>query len=138
MAKVIRAKDFIVLLSILSIGCAEGHCRHVETQDSPQKIKTPSLTAAGASANQTEDAKRVLIYKDDGSLQCSKKKGISLDEMAKTLAPDIRVFTSTKRSDGLMHVQVCGQKTGQVNVFEILENELSKAKAKSFKLWNLD
>ncbi len=79
-----------------------------------------------------------MIYKDDASLQCSKKKGKTPQEMTKELHPEIKVFTSSKKSDGLMHVQVCGQKTGQVNVFEILESDLAKAQKKSFKLWNLD
>ncbi len=93
---------------------------------------------SGANPISEAEAKRVLVYKDDGSLQCSKKKGMSPQEMAKDLSSDIQVFSNSKKSDGLMHIQVCGQKTGQVNVFEILESDLPAAQKKSFKLWNLD
>lgn len=133
MAKLI---SFILGATLITAACADGHCRQITSQENPQKIKQASLS--GAAANPTEDAKRILIYKDDGSLQCSKKKGMPPEEMAKQLAPAVQVFTSTKKSDGLMHLQVCGQKTGQVNVFEVLETDLAKAQQKSFKLWNLD
>ena len=125
-----------MLLSLAAISCAEGHCRKIAGQENSQKMKQTSISGGTGAA--TEEDKRVLVYKDDESLQCSKKKGVPPQEMAKQLAPAIQVFSSSKKSDGLMHIQVCGQKTGQLNVFELLESDLPKAQKKSFKLWNLD
>ncbi len=119
------------------MACAEGHCRRIANLENSQKIK--QISAPGTAGVTTEvELKRVLVYKDDGSLQCSKKKAKSPQEMAKELQPEVQVFSSSKRSDGLMHIQVCGQKTGQMNVFEILESDLAKAQKKSFKPWTLD
>ncbi len=126
-----------MIFFVYLVACAEGHCRKVENLENSQKINQPNSTAP-AGSNSENESKRVLVYKDDGSLQCSKKKGKSPQEMAKELAPEVQSFSQSKRSDGLMHIQVCGQKTGQVNVFEILESDLAKAQRKSFKLWNLD
>ena len=96
-----------------------------------------SKQVAKSKANVVGDATRVLVYKDDGSLQCAQGQAKTPAEMAKELK-GIKIFSSLKKSDGLMHIQVCGSKTGQVNVFEILESDLPRAEKKAFKLWNLD
>lgn len=78
--------------------------------------------------------KTVKVFKFDGSLQCNQGTPISLDTMKSELA-GIQVVSSEKRHDGMMRIQVCGQPTGQCNVFEIPETDLEKAKSKGFKVW---
>lgn len=59
-------------------------------------------------------------------------RGLSPEEMEKQLS-GIRVFSRDKRSDGLMHIQVCGQATGMINVFEIPVANLKEAEGRGFK-----
>ncbi|MES2962418.1 MAG: hypothetical protein V4760_00915, partial [Bdellovibrionota bacterium] len=44
-----------------------------------------------------------------------------------------QVFSRDKRADGLMHIQVCGSPTGQINVYEIPVSALKEAEGKGFK-----
>ncbi len=76
----------------------------------------------------------VTVYKYDGSLQCGLGKAVPLEEMEKELE-GIPVVSRVNRPDGLMHIQVCGQPTGQVNAYEIPENFLELAETKGFKKW---
>ena len=76
----------------------------------------------------------VFVYKNDGSLQCGVSQAIPIDEMAKELG-DIKVYSSANKHDGMMHIQVCGSSTGQVNVYEIAKSDLKKALSKGFKPW---
>ena len=75
----------------------------------------------------------VLVYKADGSLQCGAARGLSLDEMEKKDLSGIKVFSKDKRTDGLMHIQVCGSPTGMINVFEISIDALKEAELRGFK-----
>ncbi len=129
----------IWILSFVLAACASGNCRQIHTQDKLPTIASNDLTPPAPEPKATEmtDEKRVLVYKNDGSLQCSKVKAQSPEEMVKELK-GIKIFSSVKKSDGLMHVQACGTPSGKVNVFEILEKDLPSAQKKGFKFWNLD
>ncbi len=78
--------------------------------------------------------KTVFVFKSDGSLQCGMGQSIPPKEMAKELG-DIKVYSFSNKHDGMMHIQVCGSSTGQINVFEISESDLKKAMSKGFKPW---
>lgn len=82
-------------------------------------------------------SRKVKVYKYDGSLQCNQGKAIPLEQMAKELK-GVQVFSSQKKADGLMHIQVCGSPTGMANVFEILEGDLTKAEKFGFKKWTFE
>ncbi|MEK7355161.1 MAG: hypothetical protein AAB250_01835 [Bdellovibrionota bacterium] len=131
----------LVGLSTL-VGCQTGPCRtlrHPELAGQPEaaaaasaatantSVKTDAKSTGGATQEST-----VLVYKADGSLQCKAAKGLSVDEMEKQLAP-IKVFSRDKRDDGLMHIQVCGSQTGQINVYEIPVSSQKDAEARGFK-----
>ena len=101
-------------LLIFVIGCASGHCR-------------------GRKVTGETSAARVLVFKTDGSRQCAKNSGIKPADMAKTM-DGIQVLSSESRHDGKMRIQACGTSTGQINVYEISESDLEKAKALGFEL----
>lgn len=112
-------------------GCAQGHCRH--------KVDAPALPPASPQTGQADATSKskpehIFVYKYDGSLQCGKGKAIAPEVMAKELS-GIQVFSSEKRSDGLMHIQVCGSITGKTNVFEIPASSLKQAESRGFKVW---
>ena len=62
---------------------------------------------------------------------------ISPEVMAKELK-GIPIVSSTKKSDGLMHIQVCGSLTGMANVFEIPNKYLKQTETKGFKKWSFE
>ncbi|OFZ12519.1 MAG: hypothetical protein A2Z20_11425 [Bdellovibrionales bacterium RBG_16_40_8] len=108
MAKIIFIFSGLVLTLI---GCASGHCR----------------------GRKAGSEKHIFIYKADGSKQCEKKKNAtSVDVMAEELK-DIMIYSKENKSDGFMHIAVCGSATGKINIFEIKENDLEKAKALGFQ-----
>lgn len=76
---------------------------------------------------------KVFVFKPNGSLQCESGKGMSAEEMQKQLEK-IKVFASRNKSDGLMHAQMCGSPTGMINVYMILQKDLSYAISKGFEL----
>lgn len=82
------------------------------------------------------DIQLVSIYKTDGSLQChSEVLDTSLEEMQQALINnDIQVHHAAKSNDGLMHLQLCGSPTGNINVFKISESDIEKAQAHGFIL----
>ncbi len=131
----IKIRNLLSGLSVLIIlfGCAQGHCRR--KQEAPQPIPTGEAPPEPAAKPSADANGHVQIFKYDGSLQCGAGKAIAPDVMAKDLTP-IKVFNMTKKSDGLMHIQVCGSNTGMANVFEINEKDLKKAEAKGFKKWS--
>ena len=120
---------FLVLTS-----CVQGHCRR--QQDAPDKVKPLEPTDATAPGKPTP-SDRVLVYKYDGSLQCGMGKPVALDVMAKELT-SITLYSSVKKPDGLMHIQVCGSPTGMANVFEIPAKSLKAAESKGFKKWSFE
>lgn len=122
----------LAILSGLSISCAQGHCRRKQATPDEAKPVEPAPPATAQPEPRPND--RVLVYKYDGSLQCGQGKAIGVDVMKKDLS-GITVFSSVKKPDGLMHIQVCGSATGMANVFEIPAKDLKKAESKGFKKW---
>jgi len=67
------------------------------------------------------------VYKDDGTLQCDRGKEIPLDEMQKELeALGATVLNAEKRTDCRIIIRVCGAPTGQVNAYEVSEDDWEK------------
>jgi hypothetical protein len=113
MGKSIKLKyQYIFMLGAIAFllsACAVGHCR-------------------GRKLAQ----KKIFIYKPDGSKQCDKKTGISVDTMAEELG-EIKVLSKENTTDGMMHFMLCESPTGKINVYEIFESDLEKAKTLGFK-----
>lgn len=80
------------------------------------------------------DIQLISIYKSDGTLQCQADVlDTSIEEMQQELTgSDIQVYQSSKSHDGLMHMQLCGSPTGNINVFSIASTDLNKAKSLGF------
>ncbi len=108
----------LIFISLLLIGCAEGNCRQ---QKSPADI-----------AKLENSNSRIKIYKADGSKQCEKTPGLTLEKMADEIK-NIQIFSSVKQDDGQMHVTLCGSSTGKINVYEIDAKDLPAAEKKGFK-----
>jgi hypothetical protein len=120
----------------MALGCTQGHCRRkVEAPSAVPILESPSEVAAATSKPEEKD--RIYVYKYDGSLQCQKAKSIAVDVMAKELK-GIPILSSIKKSDGMMHIQVCGTITGMANVYEIPTRFLKQAEARGFKKWNFE
>ncbi len=115
------------------VGCAQGHCRLRAEQPT---LEQP-LAAAVEATPKTDVNGRIFVYKYDGSQQCKDGKQTSLDVMAKELGK-ITIFSSVKKRDNLMHIQVCGSPTGMANVYEISEKSLKDAESKGFKKWSFE
>lgn len=125
---------FFCSLVLFAVGCTQGHCRRkTEVLQTAEPVGAPEK--AGSTKPLNSD--RVLVYKYDGSLQCSMGKPISPDTMSKELS-GIAIFSASKKRDGLMHIQACGSITGMANVFEIPAEELKRAESKGFKKWNFE
>ena len=138
----------LVRLSILGAifgalaGCTNGPCRplkHPELavqQEGKAKSAMPTGDASTPTPNSalptTGREGTILVYKADGSLQCGMGKGLTPTEMEKQLE-GIKVFSRDRRSDGLMHIQICGHPTGMINVFEVSATSLKDAESKGFK-----
>jgi hypothetical protein len=119
----------------LALGaCTQGHCRR--KADVPGEAK-PVDSPAAAADNKSSDNGRLFVYKYDGSLQCGMGKAIPLEVMAKELQ-GITVYSSVKKRDGLMHIQVCGSITGMANVYEIPAKFQKQAEGKGFKKWSFE
>ncbi len=108
-------------------GCATGHCNG--SQHFADKAKAANAAAAGeVSANEPH----TFVFKSEGSKQCDSKSGIKIEKVAESLN-GIHVFSSDTRSDGNMHMTLCGAATGRIHVFEIREAEKSAALSAGFK-----
>ncbi|MBX3022313.1 MAG: hypothetical protein KF799_11625 [Bdellovibrionales bacterium] len=127
----VKSLSFFMLVGLL--GCAQGHCRHPATPPAEAKpLEATDVTQTPAVAGD-----RVFVYKYDGSLQCKMGKPVAVEVMAKELQ-GITIFSSVKKPDGLMHIQVCGSATGIANVYEIPSKDLKKAESKGFKKWSFE
>ncbi|NJM10429.1 MAG: hypothetical protein HC883_06155 [Bdellovibrionaceae bacterium] len=127
----IKAISLIMALSL--VGCTQGHCRR-KTETPGVAMPVEAGDVSGAAAKMSD---RTFVYKYDGSLQCGMGKAIAVEEMAKELN-GISIFSSVKKRDGLMHIQVCGSITGMANVYEIPTKSLKQAEAKGFKKWSFE
>lgn len=123
---------YSILSALILAGCAQHHCRR------PPDAPAPAVVAPqGGEVPVEATSRKVRVYKYDGSLQCGQGKAVSVEQMGKELK-NVTVFSSQKKSDGLMHIQVCGSPTGMANVYEILEADLVKAEKAGFKMWTFE
>lgn len=120
-------KSLYFVLVLLAAGCANQTCR--------QPLRDYKSGQKNEAKIPVTKEKQVYVYKYDGSVQCDSAKGITLEDMQKQLG-EIEVYKSEKRSDGLMHLQVCGSRTGKANVFLISIDDLEEAKKRQFKVWD--
>ena len=104
-------KITFVLCGLMLMGCASGHCR-------------------GRSVG---SEKHVFVYKPDGSKQCDKKKNVISADVMSDEFKEITIYSKENKSDGQMHITLCGVPTGRVNVYEIQLKDLEKAKTLGFK-----
>jgi hypothetical protein len=131
-----------VLLVLALSGCAAHPCREPRAPELDLTKKAASTAPTNAAAEElkkaaestsSQPAAHVRVYKADGSRQCEKfKKAISLETMERELA-GISVYAREKRSDGLMHIQICGSPTGMINLYEIDSGFLKQAEQRGFK-----
>lgn len=124
------------VISLSALGCATGHCRKAQTPVDAS-VNTASGSLRGASKAPASTADRVIVFKYDGSLQCNMGKPVSVEEMRKDLK-GIPIYSAEKKSDGQMHIQVCGSITGQTNTYEISRKDLKTAEKRGFKEWTFE
>lgn len=126
-------KKLLILfgLSLILAACSSHPCKIEERTDVKM---TGDEKVSSAKKDLTQ---RVFIYKPDGTLQCGMGSKIDLPTMRKELG-SIEVFSSASKHDGMMRIQVCGQPTGNSNVFEIKKEDLDKALKLGFKQWMHD
>lgn len=105
----------LLVASLFLLGCATGHCR------GSQRAPTAATD------------KHVWVYMREGSKQCEPGSGIKIEKVAESLG-DIHVYNRETKSDGKMHMTLCGAATGRVHVFEISESDQAAAVAAGFKL----
>lgn len=116
----------LVVLVITAVGCASTYCRPKQEVQTSADLEFDDSEAISH--------ERVFVFKPDGSLQCGMGQAIDMERMKDQLG-DIEVFSSDNRHDGLMRAQVCGQATGQVNIYEIRKSDQPKAESLGFKLF---
>lgn len=117
-----------LILTMIAVGFTLVACSHANcgAEKKPHE--------SGVVMTNTSSADRVKVYKFDGSLQCGQGKKIDLSEMQKELKT-IKVYSSVNKSDGMMHIQLCGSPTGNCNVYEIDRKDLDEALKAGFKQW---
>jgi len=85
-------------------------------------------------AGGTFAASTLFVCKPDGTIQCDTSQGVSLDSMEQELrSADIKVFSRRKGYDGREGIALCGDPTGQINVYEIASSDVSEALGLGFK-----
>ena len=60
------------------------------------------------------------------------RPGMSLKQMADELLKGVEILSSEKGHDGLMRASRCGNSTGKINIYEIRQQDLSKAQKAGF------
>lgn len=127
-----------VLLTGLTFSCSTRTCKPNETitQDATLNQNQPIAgeTKISPTITMTNPLKKIKIFKPDGSIQCEQGTAMPAAEMAKQLG-DIKIYSSETKHDGLLRIQVCGQPTGNSNVYEINESDFEKASKLGFKKW---
>ncbi len=125
-------------VAVFGLGCATGHCPSryqsqnndlEQRQEDGQQLKRTFKTQPGGDA---APIARVKVYKADGSLQCAQGKPIPLELMEKQLQ-GIKVYDRYSDNDGKIRATVCGNSTGQINVYEIDSDNLQQAETAGFK-----
>lgn len=126
---------FLILFFLLSgASCSQTNCRPDRSG-----LAKPDGAAAAAELPQREVPvyERVRVYKADGSLQCGQGKKTAISAVAKQL-DGIKIFSQSKRNDGMMRIQKCGAETGDAHVFEIAKDQLPEAIGRGFKQWTFE
>lgn len=121
-------------LIVFAGGCANTNCRTLAEQ---RGETLPPVKKELDPMAKTSIADRVFVHKPDGSLQCNQGKPVSAADMKKELG-DIPVYSSSKRNDGQMRIQVCGAPTGNSNVYEIDRTNLGAALKLGFEEWTFN
>ena len=81
-------------------------------------------------------ADTLWVFKNDGTVHCGPPAGIAPEVMAQELATSgIPVLAMRKAHDGREGIALCGQPTGQINLYEVPAAQLSQARAAGFRLW---
>ena len=134
MAKIKPTLSVLLAMTIILVSCAQGNCRRKDAeipkypgQKDIIEGKTPVLTAE-------EKAKRMFVFKYDGSLQCGQGRPVEVEKMAEELA-GVNILSQIKKPDGLMRIQRCGAPTGLANVYEIYKTDFTKAQSAGFEEW---
>ena len=82
----------------------------------------------------TSSVRTVFVFKLDGTKHCEPYAGVSVESMALELVDaGIEVFSSRKGYDGREGIAICGEPTGQINIYEILSSDLASALSMGFK-----
>lgn len=85
-------------------------------------------------AGGTYETNTLFVFRPDGTIQCGKSSGVTLDSMEQELrSAGIKVFSSRKGYDGREGIALCGAPTGQINIYEILSSDVSEALRLGFK-----
>lgn len=126
-------------LSLTVFSCSTRTCKPNETSSAQPAAAVEDQPVAGETktsptTTMTNPIKKIKIFKPDGSVQCEQGTGTSVTEMAKQLG-DIKVYSSVNKHDGLIRTQVCGNATGNCNVYEINDADFAKASMLGFKKW---
>ena len=126
-------------LSLTVFSCSTRTCKPNEASSAQSAAAVANQPVAGETkisptTTMTNPIKKIKIFKPDGSIQCEQGTGTSVAEMAKQLG-DIKVYSSVNKHDGLLRTQVCGNATGNCNVYEINEADFAKASTLGFKKW---
>lgn len=109
-----RCLRFLILAALVS-GCAAGHCKG--SKRAP--VANPEA--------------HIFVYKAEGSKQCQPATGLPIEKVAEDLGK-IQLFSQATRSDGKMHMTLCGAATGRIHIFEILESDRATALKAGFQL----
>lgn len=76
----------------------------------------------------------LFVFRPDGTIHCDKSRGVTLDCMGQELiTAGIKVFSSRKGYDRREGIALCGEPTGQINVYEIASSDMSEALRLGFK-----
>ncbi len=98
------------------------------------KKSVPAPEGATSAAKSASEEPSVWVKRPDGGKQCAPDSAQDLELGSKELAKlGIPVLESSKKSDGKMRIQVCGQPTGNENSYRIPKSSLLKASALGFK-----
>ena len=77
------------------------------------------------------------VFKLDGTVHCGPPEGIAPEVMARELtASGIPVLAVRKGHDGREGIALCGQPTGQINLYEIPAVQRVEARQAGFRPWS--
>ena len=116
-------------LAVIGVAVSQGGLAFGSKKSAPAPGGAPS----SANSSSSEEPS-VWVKRPDGGKQCAPDSAQDLDLGSKELAKlGIPVLESSKKNDGKMRIQVCGQPTGSENSYRIPRSSLSKASALGFK-----